>query len=385
MSFSPPLSPSAAAPSVPFLDLRAEHAELAEELAQAVSRVIAQGTYILGEELERFEAAFAERVGASHCVGVGCGLDALELALRARGIGPGDEVIVPGHTFIATWLAVSGVGATPVPVEPLAGAFNLDPDAVSAAIGPRTAAIVPVHLYGEPAELAKLRELAHRHGLALIDDAAQAHGATLDGEAIGGATDASAWSFYPSKNLGALGDGGAVTTNDAALAARLRRLRNYGSEEKYVHLDRGVNSRLDELQAALLNCKLPRLEEANARRRTVAARYSDGLMGLPLTLPHADLDPSARTLHVFHLYVIRTPERDGLMQALAAQGVQTGIHYPVPCHRQGAFADTALAEADLPVCERLAEEVLSLPIGPHLSALDADRVIAGVRAFFDGA
>ncbi len=380
MSFSPPLSLSAAASSVPFLDLRAEHAELAEQLSQAVSRVIAQGTYILGEELERFEAAFAEQVGASHCVGVGCGLDALELALRARDIGPGDEVIVPGHTFIATWLAVGGVGATPVPVEPLPGAFNLDPDAVSAAIGPRTAAIVPVHLYGEPAELARLRELARRHGLALIDDAAQAHGATLDGEAIGGGTDASAWSFYPSKNLGALGDGGAVTTDDAALAARLRRLRNYGAEEKYVHLDIGVNSRLDELQAALLSCKLPRLDAANNHRRTVAGRYRHGLEDLPLVLPAADLRPDAETRHVFHLYVVRTTERDRLQTALAAAGVQTGIHYPLPCHRQPAFAGALTAE--LPTCDRLAAEVLSLPMGPHLSEPDTDRVIACVRDFF---
>lgn len=375
--------PFAAAPSVPFLDLRAEHSQLAQELERAALRVIARGTYILGEELERFEAAFAEYVGAGHCIGVGCGLDALELALRARGLGPGDEVIVPGHTFIATWLAVSAVGAKPVPVEPAPGAFNLDPEAVSAAIGPRTAAIIPVHLYGEPAALGELTALAARHSLALIDDAAQAHGARIDGQLIGTGTDASAWSFYPSKNLGALGDGGAITTDDADLAAHLRRLRNYGSEEKYLHIQQGVNSRLDELQAALLSCKLAHLDSANTRRREVAERYANGLAGLPLTLPQADLDRDARTLHVFHLYVVRTPERDRLRETLASRGVQTGIHYPVPCHRQGAFADVPTPE--LPICERLADEVLSLPMGPHLSVSDTDRVIACVRDFFASA
>jgi dTDP-3-amino-3,4,6-trideoxy-alpha-D-glucose transaminase len=342
--------------------------------------VIASGAYVLGPELERFEAAFAEAVGAAHCVGVASGLDALALSLCARGVGPGDEVIVPAHTFIATWLAVSRLGAVPVPVEPVAGGFNLDPDCVRAAIGLRTAAIVPVHLYGQPAPLAELRAIAERQGLALVDDAAQAHGAQLEGRPIGGGTDATAWSFYPSKNLGALGDGGAVTTDDGALAAHLRRLRNYGSEEKYLHPEQGSNSRLDELQAALLSCKLSRLGSWNARRRELATRYSAGLAGLPLRLPTVDEE----ALHVFHLYVVRSDQRDQLRVALATGGVQTGIHYPVPCHRQGAFAATSVARADLPLADRLAAEVLSLPIGPHLSDEQADRVIAGVWAFFGG-
>jgi dTDP-3-amino-3,4,6-trideoxy-alpha-D-glucose transaminase len=380
MSSSPPLAPTTAPPSVRFLDLLAAHAELDDQLTDAAARVIARGAYVLGAELERFEAAFAEALGAAHCVGVGSGLDALALALRARGVRPGDEVIVPGHTFIATWLAVTRIGATPVPVEPLAGGFNVDPDAVLAAIGPRTAAIVPVHLYGEPAQLGRLRAIAERHGLALIDDAAQAHGARLEGRPLGAGCDATAWSFYPSKNLGALGDGGAVTTNDAALAARLRRLRNYGSDEKYVHLEQGANSRLDELQAALLSCKLPLLAGWNARRRALAARYSKGLAGLPLRLPGKGV--GAGTTHVFHLYVVRTPERDALRAALAVAGIETGIHYPIPCHRQGAFAGSSAAAAELPACEQLAREVLSLPIGPHLSEQDAERVVEGVGVFF---
>jgi dTDP-3-amino-3,4,6-trideoxy-alpha-D-glucose transaminase len=384
MSSSPPPAPATAPPSVPFLDLLAAHAELGEELEGAASRVIANGAYVLGPELERFEAAFAQEVGAAHCIGVGSGLDALALSLRARGVGPGDEVVVPAHTFIATWLAVSGLGAVPVPVEPLAGGFNLDPDGVRAAIGPRTAAIVPVHLYGEPAPLGELRAIAERHGLALVDDAAQAHGAQLEDRPIGGGTDATAWSFYPSKNLGALGDGGAVTTNDPALAAHLRRLRNYGSEEKYLHPEQGSNSRLDELQAAMLNCKLSRLGAWNARRRELAARYSAGLAGLPLRLPAVDGGAAEGALHVFHLYVVRSAQRDELRAALAGAGVQTGIHYPVPCHRQGAFAASRAARVDLPMSDRLAVEVLSLPIGPHLSDEQADRVIAGVWAFFGG-
>jgi dTDP-3-amino-3,4,6-trideoxy-alpha-D-glucose transaminase len=365
------------------LDLPAAHAELGEELTRAASEVIARGTYVLGPELERFEAAFAEEVKATHCVGVASGLDALALALSALGVGGGDEVIVPGHTFIATWLAVTRIGAVPVPVDPTSDGFNLDPEAVSAAIGPRTAAIVPVHLYGEPAALERLRTIARRHGLALVDDAAQAHGARLEGRPLGASTDATAWSFYPSKNLGALGDGGAVTTNDPVLAARLRRLRNYGSQEKYVHLEQGSNSRLDELQAALLSCKLPWLGSWNARRRALAARYSAALTGLPLLLPAAGGDSDAEATHVFHLYVVRSTQREQLRASLAGAGVETGIHYPIPCHRQEAFAGSAAARAHLPVSERLAGEVLSLPMGPHICEQDAEKVIAAVRAFFE--
>lgn len=384
MSFSPPLVRATTPPSVPFLDLLAAHAELGGELERAATRVISGGAYILGPELERFEDAFAAEVGAEHCVGVGSGLDALALALAASGVQAGDEVIVPGHTFIATWLAVTRIGALPVPVDSPAEGFNIDPDAVTAAIGPRTAAIVPVHLYGEPAALGKLRTIAVAHGLALVDDAAQAHGARLAGDPLGASTDATAWSFYPGKNLGALGDGGAITTNDGALAARLRRLRNYGSQEKYVHLERGTNSRLDELQAALLSCKLPRLAEWNARRRALAERYSAELADLPLILPRSALGDGEAAEHVFHLYVVRSAERDDLRASLARAGIETGIHYPIPPHRQEAFAGSAAARAQLPVSDRLAAEVLSLPMGPHVSEPDARRVIAAVRAHFEG-
>jgi dTDP-3-amino-3,4,6-trideoxy-alpha-D-glucose transaminase len=381
-SSSPTLAALTATAEVRFLDLDAARAELAGGLERAVARVLASGRYLLGPELDRFEAAFAAEVGAAECVGVGSGLDALTLALTARGVGSGDEVIVPGHTFIATWLAVTRAGAVPVPVEPSVGGFNLDPDAVAAAIGPRTAAIVPVHLYGEPSDIDRLVDLASEHGLALIDDAAQAHGARLRGVPVGALCDATAWSFYPGKNLGALGDGGAVTTDDPELAARLRRLRNYGSEEKYVHAELGTNSRLDELQAAILSCKLERLVEWNGRRRLVAATYSRELAGTPLVLP-TDRSDEAGTEHVFHLYVVRSQRRDALRDWLAGAGIETGIHYPIPCHRQGAYAGTAVAAAELPRSERLADEVLSLPIGPHLSAADVTRVTAAVRGFFD--
>ncbi len=384
MSSSPPLAPPTASSSVGFLDLSAAHAELGEDLELAAARVIAAGSYVLGKELERFELAFAEEVGAAHCVGVGSGLDALTLALAARGVQAGDEVIVPAHTFIATWLAVTRLGAVPIPVEPREEGFNLDPSAVEAAIGPRTAAIVPVHLYGEPAPLAQLRSIALRHGLALIDDAAQAHGARLEGDPIGAGTDASAWSFYPSKNLGALGDGGAVTTDDAQLASRLRSLRNYGSQEKYLHVEQGFNSRLDELQAALLSCKLPHLGSWNARRREIAARYDFALRELPLQLPFFAEDSGAEAAeHVFHLYVVRSNARDELRDSLTSMDIETGIHYPIPCHRQDAFAGSPASQALLPLADRLAGEVLSLPIGPHLPEAAVERVIASVQAFFD--
>ncbi len=362
---------------VPFLDLAALHAELHVELAEAATRVLASERVLLGPELTSFEQAWAAATGARHAVGVGSGLDALSLGLRALGVGPGDEVLVPAHTFVATWLAVVHVGAVPVPVDASPDTGLWDAETVAAAVGPRTRALLPVHLYGHPVDLDPLLELAARHDLRVLDDAAQAHGARYRGRPVGALAHATAWSFYPGKNLGALGDGGAVTTDDPELADRLRSLRNYGSSEKYVHDEIGWNSRLDELQAAFLSVKLPRLEEFNARRTAVARRYTEALGDTHLVLPTT----TAGATPAWHLYVVRTPHRDALRGHLAAHGIETGVHYPVPPHRQAAFAGSAAAGAHLPATERLAREVLSLPMGPHLTAGQQERVIEAVRAF----
>ncbi|WP_086820008.1 DegT/DnrJ/EryC1/StrS aminotransferase family protein [Allokutzneria sp. NRRL B-24872] len=366
---------------IPFLDLKAPHVELRDELDVAYRRVVGSGWFLLGPELESFEDEFARYCGARHCVAVGSGCDALELSLRALGIGEGDEVLVPSHTFIASWLAVTRAGARPVPVEPDERTATLDPALVRAAITPRTKAIMPVHLYGHPADLDPITEIAREHGLAVLEDAAQAHGAAYRGRRIGaGTATATAFSFYPGKNLGALGDGGAVVTDDADLAAKLRLLRNYGSREKYRHEVPATNSRLDELQAAFLRVKLARLDEWNDRRRAVAARYLTELAGVPgLRLPEvADwADP------VWHLFVVRTDEREQVQKELGARGIGTLVHYPIAVHRSEAYA--GLGDGwDLPIAERLAGEVLSLPIGPHMSTVDVDEVIAAVRSVFAG-
>jgi len=371
------MSATVSAPAVPFLDLAAANAELREELTAAAAKVIAAERVLLGPSVAAFEAGFATYVGADHAIGVGNGLDALTLGLRALGVTTGDEVIVPSHTFIATWLAVTAAGAVPVPAEVRPETGNIDPAAAEAAVTPRTAAIVPVHLYGLPAELDAVIDVARRHGLAVLDDAAQAHGARLDGRRLGALAHATAWSFYPGKNLGALGDAGAVTTNDPEVARRVRSLRNYGSTLKYVHDEPGVNSRLDEIQAAMLSVKLAHLDAWNERRAAVAARYADGLAGCDLALPEA----MAGTDPVWHLYVVRTPRRDALRSHLQAHGVHTLVHYPIPPHRQDAFAGTPAARCDLPVADLLACEVLSLPMGPHLTVAQQDVVIDAVRSF----
>ena len=364
---------------IPFLDLKAINAAQRAELLAAFERVLDSGWYVLGQEVQAFESEYAAWCGAAHAVGVANGLDALSLVLRAWGIGPGDEVIVPSNTYIATWLAVTHVGATPVPVEPEAQTFNLDPARVEAAITPRTRALLPVHLYGRPAELAPLLDIARRHELKLLEDGAQAHGATYRGQRLGAHGDAVAWSFYPGKNLGALGDGGAVTTNDAALAARLRTLRNYGSRIKYHNDEVGFNSRLDELQAALLRAKLPRLADGNAQRAAVARQYLEGLAGLPgLDLPDAALPAGSSS--AWHLFVVRHAQRDRLAAALAEAGVGTVIHYPVAPHLQLAYAALGLPRGRLPLSERLHAEVLSLPIGPTQTAEQTQHVITVLRA-----
>ena len=361
--------------NIPFLDLGAAYRELQTEIDVAVARVLASGYYIGGPEVEAFEEEFATYCGSTHAIGVANGLDALNLALRALDVGPGDEVIVPSNTYIATWLAVSQCGATPVPVEPDARTYNIDPALIEAAITPRTKVILPVHLYGQPADMDPILAIARKHGLRVLEDGAQAHGARYKGQRLGAHGDVVAWSFYPGKNLGAMGDGGAVTTNDAQLADRIRVLRNYGSRVKYVNEVQGYNSRLDPLQAAILRVKLAHLDEWNARRSTIAARYQQGLVGCGLTLPHVPdwAEP------VWHLYVVQHPKRDALQTALTDAGVGSLIHYPIPPHRQQAYAEARWEKGAFPLAEHMAAQVLSLPIGPAMAESDVQQVIDAVK------
>ena len=361
---------------IPFLDLRAGYDELRPEIDAAIARVLDSGMYILGEEVAAFEREYAAYCGCKHAIGVANGLDALHLALRAMGVGPGDEVIVPSNTYIATWLAVSQCGATPVPVEPVEGTSNLDPALVEAAITSRTKAILPVHLYGQPADLDPILAIAARHGLRVLEDGAQAQGARYKGRRVGGHGDAVAWSFYPGKNLGAYGDAGAITTNDDALAEQLRVLRNYGSRVKYVNDVQGWNSRLDPLQAAVLRVKLAHLDDWNARRRAIAARYLEGLRDAGVALPEVPdwAEPA------WHLFVVRSPRRDALQARLGEAGIGTLIHYPLPPHRQQAYADLGFSADAFPIANRLADQLLSLPIGPHQPEAATSAVIDAVRA-----
>lgn len=358
---------------IPFLNLQSPYAEMKNELDEAARRVMQSGQFILGPEVKAFEEEFAEYCEAKYCVGVGNGLDALHLILRAAGIGKGDEVIVPANTYIATWLAVSYAGARPVPVEPDERTYNIDPKRIEDAISSRTKAIIPVHLYGQPAEMAAINKVAERYGLKVIEDAAQAHGARYRGRRVGALGLAGGFSFYPGKNLGAMGDAGAVVTNDAALAEEIRKLRNYGSEVKYYNPEKGYNSRLDELQAALLRVKLTSLDDWNERRKQVAAAYLQMLEGVAdLTLPYVP----ANTEAVWHLFVVRTGNRQALQKHLGEAGIGTLIHYPVPAHLQEAYADLGYAPGSFPISEQLASEVVSLPMGPHLSSHDLHQVVA---------
>jgi dTDP-4-amino-4,6-dideoxygalactose transaminase len=360
---------------VPFLDVGATYLELKEELDAAVSRVLSSGWYLLGAEIAAFEEEFAAHVGVKHCIGVGNGLDALHLALRAMNVGSGDEVIVPSNTYIATWLAVSYAGATPVPVEPDLRTYNLDPALIEAAITPRTRAILPVHLYGQPANMDPICEIAQRYGLWVLEDSAQAQGARYRGRRVGGVGHAAGWSFSPAKNLSAFGDAGAVTTNDDGLADRLRELRNYGSKVKYVNEERGFNSRLDEIQAAVLRVKLRHLDSWNDRRRRIAAQYLDLLHQTDLVLPWVETwaDP------VWHLFVVRSQQRDQLMRRLQEAGIGVLIHYPIPPHLQAAYRDLDRPRGSFPVSEMIHQEVLSLPIGPHLDEAQAASVVATLK------
>lgn len=363
--------------SVPFLDMKPIYDELKPELDAAYERVMRSGWFVLGKEVEAFEAEYAAYCCAKHCIGLGNGLEALELVLRGWDIGAGDEVIVPSNTYIATWLAVTAVGAKVVPVEPVPAGPNIDPERIVAAVTSRTKAIMPVHLYGEPADMDAIMAIAAEHGIKVIEDVAQAQGSKVRGRRAGSLGHAGAHSFFPTKNIGAVGDGGAVTTDDPKLAERLRVLRNYGSRVKYVNIERGYNSRLDELQAAFLRAKLPRLDEWNDRRRAVAARYHDKLAGIPgLGLPRAPqwAEP------VWHLYVVRTERRAELVAALDKAGIGSLIHYPIPPHLQQAYADLGQPRGSYPLAEKLAETVLSLPIGPHVSPETVDRIAAIVRS-----
>jgi len=360
--------------SVPFGDLRRTYMRHQTEFDNAVRRVLKRGWFVLGEELAAFEAEFARFCETGHAVGVGNGTEALQLALMAAGVGPGDEVITTPLTAAFTALAISATGATPVfaDVNPHTGTVH--PPAVEAAITSRTAAIIPVHLYGQPADMAPLRAIAERHALFLLEDAAQAHGARYKDHAVGMLGHAAAFSFYPSKNLGAFGDGGAVVTADAALAERVRMLRNGGQRSRYVHVLRGINSRLDELQAAILRVRLRYLPEDNERRRAIARRYSKGLAGTGLTLPVE----ASYAHHAYHLYVVRSPLRDDLAATLRAQGIGTGVHYPTPLHLQEAYRALGGRSGDCPVAEQMAAEVLSLPLFPELADTDVQRVVTVV-------
>jgi len=365
---------------IPLVDLKAAYQRLQPEIDAAVAKVVAGGWYILGPEVRAFETEFAAWLGVENAVGVASGTDALLLALRALDVGPGDEVVTVSHTAVATVAAVELAGATPrlVDIDPVTCA--LDPALLAAAITPRTRAIIPVHLYGAPVDMDAVLAVAHARGLLVVEDCAQAHGASDKGRTVGTMGDAAAFSFYPTKNLGALGDGGAVVTHDPATAERLRLLRQYGWRERYVSDVPGLNSRLDELQAAVLRVRLRHLEAENDTRRRLAARYDAALSGLPLGLPAA----RPESCPVYHLYVIRAAERDALAAHLRARDIGTGIHYPVPVHRQPAYAHLGYGPGSLPVTEAAAAEVLSLPMHPDLPEAALDVVAAAIREFYMG-
>lgn len=360
--------------SIPFFSPAAQREVLRAEVLAAVARVYDSGWYVLGEEVVSFEQEYAAASGTAHAVGVGNGLEALHLSLRALGVGPGDEVLVPSNTYIATWLAVTHAGATPVPVEPNPATCNLDAAHLGAALTPRTRAIVPVHLYGQPCDMTAIGKFARQHGLGVVEDNAQAQGAAWQGHPTGSFGQANATSFYPTKNLGALGDGGAITTDDATLAQALRQLRNYGTAQRYVSETLGYNSRLDELQAAVLRVKLRQLPAWTIQRRQLAAWYNAYLADIPgLRLPAV----AAGAAPVWHLYVVHTPRRDALRQQLAAAGIETLVHYPVPPHRQPAYAELRLPPQ--PVADELAATCLSLPLWPGMTEAQVAQVAKAVQ------
>lgn len=365
--------------NIPFLDLKAEYEPIAGDIQTAIRRVFERGQFILGPEVHTFEKEFAEYVGVPHGIGVGSGTDALNVALRACGIGPGDEVITVAHTAVATVAAIELAGARPVLVDIGPGRYTMDPQAMQKAITPRTRAVLPVHLYGAPSDLAPILAIAREQGLRVIEDACQAHGARYGARAVGAWGDLGCFSFYPSKNLGAYGDGGMVVTGDAELAERTKLIRTYGWAERDKSVLRGLNSRLDELHAAMLRVRLTQLEKGNERRRALAALYEGELAGIPdLELPVEPPD----TRHVYHLYVVRTPRRDELRRFLAGRGIGTLVHYPIPVHLQPGYQDMGYPPGSLPESEKAAAEILSLPLSPGLSDELATVVARAVREFF---
>jgi dTDP-4-amino-4,6-dideoxygalactose transaminase len=365
---------------IPFVDLKAQYRQIRDEARATFDDVLEENQLILGPSVTTFERGFADYLGVRNAIGVGTGLDALRVALEVCGVGAGDEVIIPANTFIATALAVSATGATPTLVDCREDTYEIDPELIERAITPRTKAIMPVHLYGQSADMAAIVAIAEEHGLQVIEDAAQAHGTRFEGKACGTIGRAGCFSFYPTKNLGAYGDGGMVVTDDDELAERIRRICNYGQSAKYVHTEKGFNSRLDSLQAAVLSAKLKHLDAWNAARVRIAARYSERLAGTGVTVPVVD----PRSTHVYHLYVVRSPRRDELQRHLAERGVQTLVHYPLPIHLQAAYRDLGKEVGSFPAAERVAREVLSLPMFPELSDAQVERVVEAVEEFRDG-
>ena len=363
---------------IPFLDLQRLNGRFREEFTEALSRMLEGGWLILGEEVTQFESEFAHYCETDCCVGVGNGLDALHLILMAYDIGEGDEVIVPSNTYIATWLAVSQVGAIPVPVEPEMNTYNIDPALIEDAITPRTKAILPVHLYGQCADMDPILVIAKKHNLKVIEDAAQAHGALYRGKKAGSLGDAAGFSFYPTKNLGALGDAGAVTTNDESLAMRIRSLRNYGSQEKNFNAEKGINSRLDELQAAFLRLKLRVLDSDNEKRASIALRYSELLDSAPGICTPQTMQACHSS---WHLYVVRHPRRNELASHLLAHGIASNNHYPVPPHLQDAYNDLGFPAGSFPRSEKIHEQVLSLPMSPVLTEKDVSLISTAIKSF----
>ncbi|MGN0318104.1 MAG: DegT/DnrJ/EryC1/StrS family aminotransferase [Lachnospira sp.] len=363
---------------VPFADFKPMHDELREKLDAAYAKVMDSSYFIQGNECKSFEEEFADYCGAEHCIGVATGLDAIYLILRAMGIGAGDEVIVPSNTFIATSLAVSYTGATPVFVEPVIDNYNINPDLIEEKITDRTKAVIAVHLQGRPADMDRINEIAARHNLKVIEDAAQAHGARYKGKRIGTLSDAAAFSFYPGKNLGALGDGGAVVTNNKELADTVRALGNYGSDYKYHHIFKGTNSRLDEMQAAFLRVKLPMLDKWNEDRRRIAGRYLKGITNPAIKLP---VESSEEYEHIYHVFVIRCDHRDELEKYLADKGIGTVKHYPIPMHLQEAYKDLGIGKGELPIAEEISSTVLSIPMYYGMSDEDVQYVIDAINSF----